>query len=441
VLEDIFTVQSDIAEKVILQLQATILEPERMAIESQPTDNMEAYQAYLLGTRYRWASYVERNHRLAVELLERAVALDPGFAVAHAVLSEVHSGLYHHGHDSTTERLDQAKASAERALQLEPGLPEGHRALGYYYYWGLRDYDRALEEFAIAAEQRPNDPGVLRGFFGISKRQGRWDEAVEALERWRRVDPQEYLVALDSSVVYCYLRDFEMSEEETRRAIAIAPDRLDVYWIGIRNYAYRDGNTDRAWRLLESAPSLDSPHIEYLSLLLDLWDRKPGSALARLREMSIETFAKQSIYETRELLECIYLSEMGEEKLAKAACESAIVELARDLEVRPYDYRLHIALGRAYALLGQSEDAIRAGEHAVELMPISKDVEVGGIQAIGLAGIYTRVGETNKALDLIEDMLSIPSPLSVGLLHLDPVWDPLRDHPRFQALLEKYEER
>ena len=246
-------------------------------------------------------------------------------------------------------------------------------------------------------------------------------------------------MALDGSAIYGYLRDFEKSEEETRRAIALAPDRFDAYWIGVPNRAYRDGDTNRAWRLLESAPSPSAPGIERMSLLLDLWDRNPESALARLRKMSIETFPGQSTYETRDLLECVYFSEMGKERSAKTACESAVLALVRDMEARPHDYRLHLALGRAYALLGQSDNAIRYGEHAVELMSISKDVDVGGRQAIGLAGIYARVGETNKALDLIEDLLSIPSPLSVGLLRLDPVFDPLRDHPRFQALLEKYD--
>jgi serine/threonine-protein kinase len=441
VLEDIFTVQSDIARHVVTHLQTTLLEPERRAIETRPTDNMEAYHSYLVGVQYWWTSDEEEYMRLAIEMLERAVELDPEFAVAHAMLSEVHSGLYHWRYDFTTERLDRAKASAERALQLKPGLPEGHRALGWYYYRGFRDYYRALDELAIAAEKLPNDAGIQRAFSAIAKRQGQWDDALEAHEAWRQVDPQSYFAATNAAVIYIHLRAFERCEEEVRRAIAIAPDRPDAYYIGANNYLRWDGSTHRAWRLLESAPRPDSLRIADMSVQLDLYDRKPGSALARLNDQAIYTSVSQIESAHRELRRCFCLSEIDEEREAEAACRSAIVELDRELEARRHDHRLHRALGQAYAVLGQREDAMRAGESAVELMPISKDAEEGSFQSIELAKIYARVGEADKALDLIEELLSIPCWLSVGLLRLDPVWDPLRDHPRFQALLEEYDER
>jgi len=436
VLEDIFTVQSDIARQVVAHLQTALLEPERSVIETHPTENMDAYHAYLVGTQYWWASATEDYMRLAAENLRRAVELDPRFAVAHAALSEVYSGLYHWRYDFTKDGLDRAKASADRALQLVPGLPEGHRALGWYYYWGFRDYDEAQKEFAIAAEQLPNDADVLRGLCSIAKRQGRWHDTLQVHEAWRQVDPQSYFGATHAAVVYIHLREFQRAEEEVRRAIAIAPDRFDAYFIGASNYLRWDGSTDRARRLLESVPGLDSPYFEYE---LDLYDRKPGSALARLDETEIDTFVDQNTCEPKDLLRCVCLFEMDDQRTAVEACASAIVELDRELEARPYDHRLHVALGHAYALLGQSDDAMRAGERAVALVPISKDAEEGSGQAIELAKIYASVGQADKALDLIEELLSMPCWLSVGLLRLDPAWDPLRDHPRFQALLEKYD--
>ncbi|MHC4922374.1 MAG: hypothetical protein ACYTKC_22665, partial [Planctomycetota bacterium] len=441
VLEDIFTVQSDIAEEVITRLEATLLEPERRAVEARPTDNMDAYQAYLLGFQYMWGSDEEKSQRLAVEMLERAVGLDPEFAVAHAVLSEAHGLLYHFRSDFTTERLEQAKSSAERALALQPGLPEGHRALGYYYYFGFRDYDRAREQFAIAAESLPNDADLLSGIFVVSRRQGLWDEALLALENWLNVDPQDYVAANEASITYMLLRDFAKAEEEMWRAISIAPEVPDAYFVGVLNYVLWDGATDRARRLWKGAPDLDSPHIEYLSLLLDLYDRKPESALARVQDVSIQSLTGQVRYESKELLECIILSEMGEGQRAKAPCASALEILEREIEARPRDHRLYIALGHAYSVLRRSEEAVRAGEQAVELIPISRDAGEGAAQAIELAKIYTRVGRHDKALSLIEELLSIPCNLSVGLLRLDPVWDPLRDHPGFQALLEKHGQR
>ena len=173
--------------------------------------------------------------------------------------------------------------------------------------------------------------------------------------------------------------------------------------------------------------------------MLDLYDRKPESVLARLKDTSMEAFAHARFFVPKELLECNCLSEMGEKQRADAACASAVGLLEREIDARPHDYRLYSALGHAYSFLGRKEDAVRAGEHAVELMPSSKDAIVGPHIGTELAKIYARVGETDKALDLIEEVLSIPCEFSVGLLRLDPVWDPLRDHPRFRALLEEYE--
>jgi tetratricopeptide (TPR) repeat protein len=417
-LEDIFSVQSDIAERVIDQLEVTLLETERDRIENLPTENMEAYQAYLAGIRYVHGSRDEKYVRLSIEMFERAVQLDPEFAVAHAALSTAHSRLHHYRYDFTTERLDKGKQAAERALELQADLPDAHRALGWYYYWGYRDYDRALEHFEMSAEKAPNDPELLLGTFAVLRRQGRWDDALGALERLRRADPQSYGVALESSNTLAFLRDYESAQKGIRRAIAIAPDHPDAYSEGGMYYVLWDGITDRARLLLESAPSKDSPEIVYDELLLDLYDRKPESVLAKLEKVSIAAFSLTYWYVPTGLLECTALSRMGERERAESACASAVELLEREIEATPHDFLRHVALGHTYALLGRSEEAIRSGERAVELMPISKDAMDGPDQAIELAKIYTQVGEADKALDLIEEMLSIPSLLSVGLLRL-----------------------
>jgi tetratricopeptide (TPR) repeat protein len=371
--------------------------------------------------------------------LEHAVALDPEFAQAHAALCEAHSSLYHYRYDFTPERLEKARLSAERALQLQPWLPEGHRALGYYYYWGFRDYDRALEEFAIAAEALPNDDDIRIGIFAIHRRQGHWDEALKDLESLQRLDPQNYVQACEESETFRLRRDYSKAQEEMRRAITIAPDLSDPYYYGALNYVLWDGATDRARRLLESAPNPDSPRLLHESLVLDLYDRKPESALARLEEASIDVLSLDYWYVPTDLLECICRSRMGEDDRAYASCASSVELLESEIGARPHDYRLYSALGQALSNLGRKVEAVRTGEHAVALMPTSKDALVGPNLSIDLAMIYTQVGDLDMALDLIDELLSIPCDLSVGLLRLDPVWDPLRDNPRFQALLEKYE--
>jgi tetratricopeptide (TPR) repeat protein len=235
------------------------------------------------------------------------------------------------------------------------------------------------------------------------------------------------------------LRQYAKAEVEGKRAIAIAPEFSDAYYYSSLNYVLWDGATGRARRMLEAAPALDSPYLEYQSLLLDVYDRGPELALARLEEVPFDALSLDYWYLPTELLKCICLSELGDEERADAACSSAVDMLQREIGARPHDYRLHSALGRAFAFLNRKQEAVRAGENAVELMPTSKDALVGPNLSVELAKIYTQIGEVDKALDLIDELLSIPCDLSVGLLRLDPAWDRLRDDPRFQALLEKYE--
>ena len=205
--------------------------------------------------------------------------------------------------------------------------------------------------------------------------------------------------------------------------------------LGVEDYVRWDGATTRARLLVDYAPSQVFPYSDYYQMWLDELDRKPESAWKRLEESREDMFG----YQPREFLECIYLSQMGDRRRTGLACRSAVDRLEQLINASPNDDRLYGALGHSLALLEQREEAVRAGKQAVELLPISKDAIVGPAHVIELAKIYTRVGEADKALDLIDKLLSIPCELSVGLLRLDPAWDPLRDHPRFQALLEKYD--
>jgi serine/threonine-protein kinase len=273
----------------------------------------------------------------------------------------------------------------------------------------------------------------------IHRRQGRWEEAVDLLEDLREVDPYNYKVAFNLLISYIALREYERAESEMQRAISIAPEVPDAYFEGAWNYLAWDGVTERARFLLNSVSGVESPYLEYTMIILDLFDRTPESALDRVRRVKDEAFTFDYWYIPRALVECMCFVEMNQTSQAEVSCRSALEVLDTEIKQRPHDFRLFVAAGHAHAILGRKLEAMRAGEHALDLMPISKDVLAGTQVAIELSKIYSRVGETRNALDLIEGVLSMPSDLSVGLLRLDPVWDPLRDDPRFQALLEKYD--
>jgi TolB-like protein/Flp pilus assembly protein TadD len=439
VLEDIFAVQSNIAEQVIDRLEATILEPERNVVEARPTENMEAYQAYLSGLQYWWTGEDEPTARMMLEMLKRAVTLDPDFAVAHALLSQAHSQYYHYKFDFTDSRRSKALEAAERALTLKPELAEGHLALAWYHYWCHRDYEAALAEIAKAEKGRPNGPEVLTVKWAVFRRMGRWQDALATLGRALETDPQGYLTTYEYSASLTAMRQYERAEEYVTRAIEIAPDRPDAYRYAVINAVLRDGETESARRVLLGAPTLSDPRLVFSSLILDFYDRDFGALLGGIAELQNDVLALEDAYLPKELLRCVAFDAAGDGESAFASCESAVSILTREIGRRPYDHRVHSALGQAYARLGRDEEAVSAGRRAVEILPVNKDAFEGARPAIELAKISARVGDYDRAINQIEELLSIPCRLSVPLLRLDPDWDPLRGHPQFQALLEKYD--
>jgi TolB-like protein/Flp pilus assembly protein TadD len=440
VLEDIFAVQSSIAEEVTDRLETTILEPERSVVEARPTENMEAYQAYLLGLQYWWTGETEPTARMMLEMLERAVRLDPDFAQAHALLSQAHSQYYHYKYDFTDDRRMKALKSAERALELQPELAEAHLALGWYHYWCHRDYDAALAEISKAEKGLPNNPDVITAKWAVFRRMGRWQEALEGLALVLEIDPRGYLSTYEFGAALTAMRRYAEAEEYVARAIEIAPDRPDAYSYAVTNYLLWDGDTERARRILLEAPTLDDPRLVDLSLLLDYYDRDFGALLTGIEALEGEVLALEAEFLPKQLLRCIAFDAAGDRTQALPACESAASVLTGEIELRPYDYRLYSSLGLVFAILGRDQDAMAAAERAVTEMPISRDAFEGTRPAIELAKISARVGDHDRAIDQLDNLLSIPCRLSVPLLRLDPAWDPLRDHPRFQALLAKYEE-
>ena len=434
-IESVFEVQSDIAEQVVAQLRVSLLEPEMVALNTRLTDNIEAYNAYLIGMQHS-DSYEGDQLRRAVEMFEKAVELDPKFAAAYGRLSRAHLILYRE-YDPSPKRLKNARQTAEQALSVDPTSAEGHLALGFLHYKAYSEYEKALAEYEIAAAARPNDPEVIALIGWVFRRQGRWAEASEQSAKWQSLDPRSYLAVIEELVINSWTRNYPRAHVAVQNAIALAPEKPDAYAFGARNLLLWDGSTERARRLLDSAPTPRSELIRSIALLLDFYDRRPDAVLSRLTDY--RGGAMITALRPPELWACMCLHQLVDPRQAEPRCVSAADELRRMAASNPFDSNIASALGFALALAGDRHAAILEGRRAADLMPVSKDAMDGIIHVIDLAQIYTIVGETESALDLIEQALSKPSNLSVGLLRLDPIWDPLRDHPRFQALLEKYD--
>jgi serine/threonine-protein kinase len=443
-LTDIFAVQSDIAQQVATALRATLTPDEREHIEERPTDNLEAYDYYLRGLEFMGRSWEEHDTRIALEMFERATQLDSNFARAYAKVSQAHSRIYWMYYDRSQERLQQTKQAADRSLELEPDLPEGHEALGYYYYWGHLDYERALREFETALSRQPGNGGLLEGMGFVERRRGNFQAALAHFERAAELDPRDAEVPHWLAQTHWLLRDYPEAERHCDRALALAPDWMELYadkgWL----HVLWQGNTSKARAALEEAADrgldiVDDPYAGHLWVALDTWDGQYEAAVARLSSSSSKAFSTGNDYVPKALLAAHIYDLMRAPELARQHYDSAAAFLEARIQEAPEDSRLYGALGTAYAGLGRVEDAIRAGERGVDLLPVRKDAWHGLYRVEELARIFTMVGRHDAAIDRIEFLLSAPGTMSVARLRLDPTWDPLRDHPRFQALLERYE--
>ncbi|MBU8932939.1 MAG: protein kinase [candidate division Zixibacteria bacterium] len=430
VMTQIFAVQAGIATSIAEKLDITLLEPERDALAEQPTENADAYHAYLAGKRYDADS-------LAVQMYERAIELDPSFALAYAALSKTHSEMYHYQYDHTEERLQLAKEAVDKALALQPGLPEAHLALGYYYYHGYREYDKALKEFAIAEKRLPNDPRILQAEAFIWRRLGRFEEAQVNLEKAFQLNPRDDDAAIQVAVIHQWLRNYQKAINYIDKAISIRPDISMYHYIKMMTLILM-GDLPSAHQTISNAPHQEALALPWVYLLMferdydatfkyfDLGTKQ--YVLAGSSFMSVDLW-KGSIYRF-----------MGEDELAYAAFDSSRVFLESHEQEFSGFFGYYMSLGLTYAGLGRKEEAIRFGQLAVEKYPISKDALLGTRQEKELAVVYVMSGEYDLAIDLLEHVMSIPFNLeSVATLRLNPIWDPLRDHPRFQALIEKYD--
>jgi serine/threonine protein kinase/Tfp pilus assembly protein PilF len=439
-INDVFQVQSDIAKQVVNALDITLLDPERKKLEKKPTDNPQAYGYYLRGKNYMDLDYpLEKRYPKAVQMFEKAVELDPDFAQAYATLSKSHSGFVWYYLDRSEERLEKAKAAAEKALELDPDLAEAHLALGYYYYWGKMNYNPALEQFAIAQKLQPNNYEILEAIAYVQRRQGKLEEALANFEKAAELAPQILFVGINETLLL--LRRYAEAEQHIDHYLNFRPDAAYTYASKSHLYLQWQGNTTKARMALEDASKrvslTDNGWIILVTILVDLYDRNYQGALDTLNALPVEIIEFRPFYYPKAQLMAQIYGLTGQKELKRQYYESARDILESKIKEDPDDARLHSSLGIVYGGLDRKEDAIQEGKHAVELLPAKKDALRHKDRLIDLAKIYAMVGEYDKAIDKIEYLLSVPCWLSVPLLKLDPVWDPLRDHPRFQKLVEE----
>lgn len=438
-ISEIFSVQSDIAERIAGALDLTLLEGEQGNLTAPPTGNIEAYHAYLQGMQYLDAQDFSReSFERGVRLLEHATQLDPRFALAYAKLSSIHARFYHYGFDRSDRRLARAKAAVDSAFALQPDLPEAFVALGYYYYWGRRDYERALDALNAARDRLPNNPDVMLAIAYVERRQGDLVESADLIERSIVLNPLDATAAVALGETYGTLRRYADGERALQRAIYLAPSDVYPYTELALLYLRWRGDTAAARAVLAELPPTENTEYHRARYLVELLARDYPAALECLNACPSELLEAGAFYLPIPLLEGMTLAAMGDSTRAQTAYAAALRVLEEKLAEYPDDYRVQSALALADAGLGRTDDAVRHGERAIALYPISKDALEAPVLIIDLALTYTMVGRYDAALDKLDEILSIPSILSAAWLEKDPRWDPLRRHPRFETLLAEH---
>jgi TolB-like protein/Flp pilus assembly protein TadD len=439
-LTDIFTIQSDVALNIATALKA-VLSPEVTArIERRPTESTEAYDYYLRAHEYERQSSERKTFEFGIGLHKKAIAVDPNFAQAHARLGYNHAAMYWMGYDRTSQRLAMAREAVDKALRIKPDDPVVRVANGYYHYWGSRDYARALEEFYFARGMEPGNGEHASNIAYIQRRLGKFEEAAANLKTALDSDPLSSSLAWELGKTYVVLRRFDLAEQSFDKAIELSPTNSWAYsskaWIQI----IRMSNTDSARQVLSEGIRLADPSQFSFDLVeFDIEDNRYNEALDRLATIPEDGLEGITLVTPKETYVGWIFELMEQSAEALRHFENARVLLEENVRESPDDPRFHAALGQVYAHLGLADEALQECQQAVELLSISLDAYDGPDYLQNLAEVYTILGEPNEALDILENLLEIPSAINVGALKFHRIWDPLREHPRFQALLEKYE--
>jgi len=440
-LDDIFEVQAQIAEHVVDQLNIRLLGTERQMIQTKPTDNLEAYQLYLQGLEFAGRpDYARRDFQLAEKMFTQAVHLDPEFALAFADLSRTHSLMYFHGYDRSPDRVYRAKTAVERACSLRPDLAEVHLALGYFHYYCKLNYELAFEELGKVKQQRPNDSRMLSLTGAIVKRQGKIAEAIDYYKRAFETSPRDASLPHEIGCAYMTMREYSKAMRYYDLSISLSNDQVSVFVCKARNHYLWHGNVLEGRKTLTSIPGGKGR---------DLFELYYAHLLARNYEQALKTLATapeihdlgQWSFVPKAQFEGYALQLLDKPEEAVRRYESALEILEPEVKKRPEDDRVHASLGIVNAGLRHTETAIREANLAVELIPVSKNAVVGPFRVEDLAFTYALLGEQDAAIDQLEYLLSIPSWISLPLLRIDPRWDLLRNHPRFQTLIKEHEKK
>ena len=444
-LTDVFAIQSDLAHEIANALQAKLSDTEKALIERKPTENGEAYLAFVQAHNLQNAFEDFGKLKQSEQLYARAVELDPKFALALARYSQLESWIFHI-FDPTRERRQKARALAEQALQLQPDLPEAHLAMGFSYYYGDNNYDAAQKEFEIARRGLPNESEVYLALGAIQRRQGKWAESTANLEKAASLNPKDSWLLQQLATNYQDLRNFDAANKTIDRGLAVDPTAFGLLEFKSKLAIFEKGDfsvAEKAFAAVKSMPMTNEQKLKTANARADVFvlERKYQEALREAESLPDDLLA---LIHPEALCYKYFLigfarKALQDEAGARAAFLKTKDLLEAQLKESPDAEEMHVQLAKVLAHLGDKDAALAQARRATELRPESKDALGGAEIAAGVAEVHAILGDNDRAIEILDGLLSRPSAVTVQGLKLNPIWDPLRSDPRFQALIDRHE--
>jgi TolB-like protein/Tfp pilus assembly protein PilF/predicted Ser/Thr protein kinase len=440
-LNDLFAIQSEIAQKVAERLNAKVTSAERLAIEEKPTTDLTAFELYSRASDVLAINSLMADNLKAIDLLNQAVARDPSFLKAYCLLALAHDQLYSH-FDHTPARLALAEAAVREAFRIRPNAGEAHWARACHLYNGYLDYDGALAELEVARRSLPNDSWIFRLMGSIQRRQGRWEESTRNLERAIELDPRDLRILFQTGLSYGIARRYAEQKSKLDRILTIKPDDVEVK--AERAFVDVDWKADTGplHQLIDEIRATNPvamPKIGGQWLRCALAERDVAAAKDAL-VASGDPLGTENVHFPRPFAEGVIARMTGDEHKAQLAFAAARAEQEKTVKAQPDYAPTWCVLGVIDAALGRKEEALRESRRAVELLPVEKDSINGLVMIKYLAMSAAWVGDKDLACEQLATAVRYPTSgldLSYGELKLMPWWDALRGDPRFEKILEE----